>query len=429
MTRRSPSLRTRAALASAAGASVVVLLAAAVVLVLLARDSEDAGVDLTGAAAVTLRTADGSTAPVAGPLLPSVTGVADVAGERYRIRTVPGSLPGSVVSIGLPAEVPAQLAQRRRRLVALVAVGAVLLAAAIAWGLAGRAVAPLRRLAAATHRLGAVPGPPPQLSAPGARESEELAEALTRLLGRVHDEQDRTRRALDSARDFAATARHELRTPLTAMRTDLEVLRDHPGLAGADRDAVLAELLRSHRRLDATLTALGRLAAGEVVDPATRGSVDVVELLRVVAEDARRAHPGLVVDVVATTAVLPGWADGLRIALDTVLDNAVRHGRARRVTIACHHAPGCWTLVVDDDGRGLPPAEREPVLARFTRGSTADGPGSGLGLALVEQQARLHGGVVRLDDSPLGGLRVTIGVGPPTGPAAVPRAAARPAPS
>ncbi len=417
MTGRSPSLRARAALASAAGAAVVVVIAAAVTLVLLAREGDDVGVDLGGTAAVTLRTADWTASAVTGPLLPATSGLADVGGVTYRVRTVAGSAPGSVVSLGLPAQVPAQVTLRRRRAVGLVAIGAVLLAAGVAWLLAGRAVAPLRRLAAATHRLGSPSGPPPRLAAPGSRESEELADALTRLLDRVHDEQDRTRRALDSARVFAAAARHELRTPLTAMRTDLEILRDHPDVGGGDRDAVLAELLRSHQRLDATLTALGRLAAGEVVDPATRGEVDAVELLRVAAEDARRARPGLAVEVVPTVAVVAGWADGLRIALATLVENAVRHGHADRVTLGCHaDGPGGWVLVVDDDGRGLPGAERQAVLARFTRGSTADGPGSGLGLALVAQQAGLHGGAVRLADAPQGGLRVVVGIAPPSPP-------------
>jgi signal transduction histidine kinase len=66
-------------------------------------------------------------------------------------------------------------------------------------------------------------------------------------------------------------------------------------------------------------------------------------------------------------------------------------------------------LLVDDDGRGVPSSEREAVLQRFARGTTAVGAGSGLGLALVQQQAQLHGWSVSLDDSPLGGLRVALG--------------------
>ena len=68
------------------------------------------------------------------------------------------------------------------------------------------------------------------------------------------------------------------------------------------------------------------------------------------------------------------------------------------------------TIVVDDNGRGLPAEEYETVLGRFRRGSTAGAGGSGLGLALVVQQAELHGGDIKLSDGPLGGLRATLTV-------------------
>ncbi len=66
---------------------------------------------------------------------------------------------------------------------------------------------------------------------------------------------------------------------------------------------------------------------------------------------------------------------------------------------------GLIVVRVDDDGAGLPAAEREQVFARFARGSQAVGSGSGLGLALAAQQAELHGGRARLSESPWGGLR------------------------
>jgi nitrogen-specific signal transduction histidine kinase len=69
---------------------------------------------------------------------------------------------------------------------------------------------------------------------------------------------------------------------------------------------------------------------------------------------------------------------------------------------------GVLTIFVDDDGRGLPAEEHETVMGRFSRGSTAAQGGSGLGLALVAQQAELHGGRITLSDSPLGGLRATL---------------------
>jgi two-component system, OmpR family, sensor histidine kinase PrrB len=63
---------------------------------------------------------------------------------------------------------------------------------------------------------------------------------------------------------------------------------------------------------------------------------------------------------------------------------------------------------VEDDGPGIPEAERASVLEPFARGRAAAAPGTGLGLAIVAQQVALHGGGLRLEDSALGGLGVHV---------------------
>ena len=78
--------------------------------------------------------------------------------------------------------------------------------------------------------------------------------------------------------------------------------------------------------------------------------------------------------------------------------------------LEAHRADGMITITVDDNGRGLPVSEHQTVLGRFSRGSTAAPGGSGLGLALVAQQAALHRGSIDLSDSPLGELRATLTV-------------------
>jgi two-component system sensor histidine kinase PrrB len=98
----------------------------------------------------------------------------------------------------------------------------------------------------------------------------------------------------------------------------------------------------------------------------------------------------------------------LRLALDNLLTNAVRHGRARRVDVSVASSDGRTVVTVDDDGPGIPAGERAQVTGRFVRGSSAAPGGSGLGLALVQQQAALHGGNLRLLDSPAGGLRAVL---------------------
>jgi len=72
-----------------------------------------------------------------------------------------------------------------------------------------------------------------------------------------------------------------------------------------------------------------------------------------------------------------------------------------------HRLDRTITIIVEDNGRGLPAEEHQNVLGRFARGSSAAAGGSGLGLALVVQQAALHGGNIELSDSPFG-LRATL---------------------
>jgi signal transduction histidine kinase len=100
----------------------------------------------------------------------------------------------------------------------------------------------------------------------------------------------------------------------------------------------------------------------------------------------------------------------LRLAVDNLVRNAVTHGRATRIVLSARRQGDHMVIVVDDNGRGLPAEEHTAVLERFSRGSTAEIGGSGLGLALVVQQAVLHGGTIELSDGPLGGLRATLTV-------------------
>jgi two-component system, OmpR family, sensor histidine kinase PrrB len=428
--RRSLSLRTRVALASALATTVVVVLVAVLASVLLTREQTERldrslvpgspatfGTFASTRAdlAVTLRAPDGAVRRVSGPELPlSPLGVptsVTVGGVAYRIRTVPGPAPGALVTTGVTEDDTRARVAERQRLVVGLALLAVALAAGLGWLLAGAAVRPMRRLTDRAATLEQATGEP-VVRADGSRESEELAEALTSMLARLHAEQERSTASLHAARDFAAAARHELRTPLTAMRTDLEVLRAHPDLP--ERADVLADVLRAEARVEATLTALGHLAAGDLPDAGGGETVEVTDLLRLAAEDARRTHPDLEVAVDGVDgATVRGSSEGLRMALANAVVNAVRHGGAGRVRLGAHRGPdGGVVLTVDDDGRGLPLAEREQVLGRFVRGSTATSPGSGLGLALVAQQAARHGGTVRLEDAPTGGLRVILDLPP-----------------
>ncbi|HUO40163.1 MAG TPA: HAMP domain-containing sensor histidine kinase, partial [Mycobacterium sp.] len=228
------------------------------------------------------------------------------------------------------------------------------------------------------------------------------------MLARIGNEQQRTKAALESARDFAAVASHELRTPLTAMRTNLEVLSTLD-LPAEQRKEVIGDVMRTQSRIEATLTALERLAQGELSTADDHVPVDITELLDRAAHDAMRIYPDLHVSLVPSpTLLMLGLPAGLRLVIDNAIANAVKHGGATRVQLSAVSSRAGVEIAVDDNGTGVPEDERAVVFERFSRGTTASRSGSGLGLALVAQQAELHGGTASLQASPLGGARLLL---------------------
>jgi signal transduction histidine kinase len=265
----------------------------------------------------------------------------------------------------------------------------------------------LRKLTEHTKQLGKGADEMPPVR--GVREAEDLSEAMSAMLSRLAAAQRATTNSLQAAQDFAANAAHELRTPLTAMRADLDTLRIHD-LPEEERDEVVADLSRAQRRVEGIITALGQLASGQLAQAEDREVIDVTDLLDRVARENMRVSRDVEIDmdVADDLGTVQGWPGGLRLAVDNLVRNAITHGAASRILLAARRHEDAMTIVVDDNGRGLPVEEHETVLGRFSRGSNAAPGGSGLGLALVAQQAVLHGGSIELSDGPLGGLRATL---------------------
>ena len=424
--RRSLSLRTRVAIVSALSAAVVIVaIGAAIAVFLRVNGSEQIDRTLDSVTlAMPADTTPADTVDMAPALpLPAVVSggsteaaVAEdatrtelMAGTAVRVRdvAVPGE-PGAFLALTVPEDPLTQAIRQQQVAVAIAAVVAIAAAGGLGWLLAGRAVRPLRLLADATHDIGDDPGAA-RPSVRGAREAEDLSEAIGHMLDRIAAAQKRTEEALGSARDFAAVSAHELRTPLTSMRTDLEVLSTMR-LTGEQREEILRDLLGTQRQVETTLTDLERLAVGELSDVADHEQLDLAELVDRCVQAAERIHPDLDISVSAPEpVVVRGIPTGLRLVLDNAITNSVRHGGAGRVLVTVRaDADGAAVITVDDDGSGVPEAERASVFARFVRGTGSDSAGSGLGLALVAQQAELHGGTVELVDSPLGGVRLVL---------------------
>ncbi len=328
-----------------------------------------------------------------------------IGGVEYRVRTF--SVGGASIALGAPlAETQRRIAELHWR-VLLICGGVIIGTVVVGWFFSLIMIDPFRLLAQQARAINAQ-SKPEEVQVRGVSEAVEIGEAVEGMLARIGDEQARTEAALEAARDFAAVASHELRTPLTAMRTNLEVLSTLD-LGDEQRKEVIGDTVRTQTRIEATLTALERLAQGELTTAADFVPFDMTELLDRAAHDAERTYPDLRVSLVPSPAVLMvGLPVGLRLVIDNAIANAVKHGGATEVQLAVASSADGVRVTVDDNGSGVPEEEREQVFERFSRGSTASRSGSGLGLALVAQQAELHGGTAALGNSRLGGAQLSL---------------------
>jgi len=286
----------------------------------------------------------------------------------------------------------------------------LLACAGLVYWISGLALRPLGRLREGAARVSSTRDLTARLpAAEGPEEVDDLARSLNAMLGRLERSAAQTEAGLAAARRFTADAGHELRTPLTSLRTNLDTLARNPSLPPPERARVLEELMADEARLTRLLAGLQALARGDAGARGEPARVDLADVADAAVAAARRRHPGLSIALEAGAgACVHGVEEGLRAIADNLLENAARHGGGGRVAVAVHDGGGRVRLLVDDDGPGIPPEERERVLQRFARGAGARAPGSGLGLAIVAQQAALHGGVVRIEDAPLGGTRIAV---------------------
>ena len=273
----------------------------------------------------------------------------------------------------------------------------VLLGVALSsYWLAGRALAPVeairRRVADidGTAELDArVPVPD------GDDEIARLAVTMNQMLSRLEVASERQHR-------FVSDASHELRSPLATIRAAHEISALHTDAADAEtthRD-VLAEL----DRLDHLVGDLLSLARADEHDRAVAGSdVDLDHLLE---QEARRLRSVGRVQVVldAPPVRVTGDPRLLSRALRNLVDNAVRHAGST-VTLRVRADDRRAVLEVEDDGPGVPAADRERVFERFVRldaSRARSSGGAGLGLAIAREIARRHGGELTATDGATG---------------------------
>ena len=282
-------------------------------------------------------------------------------------------------------------------------VGSALLLSGVAVLFMKNQVRAIRRLAGAAEAFGMGRDEGP-IKPEGATEVRQAAVAFNNM-------RERIRRFVAQRTEMLAGISHDLRTPLTRMRLALAML---PRNAEIEEDlAALTQDVEEMERMVAAYLAFARGEGTEQPEP-----TDLVKLVREEAAKARRA--GGMVDVTAPERlVLPLRPDAIRRCLGNLLDNARRH--ARRIAVAVDAVPRAggggrsaaegegtplWAQVtVDDDGPGIPEAERETAFRPFNSGAPG---GTGLGLAIARDIVRAHGGEILLERSPLGGLRARV---------------------
>ncbi|GAA0439826.1 two-component sensor histidine kinase [Acrocarpospora corrugata] len=230
-------------------------------------------------------------------------------------------------------------------------------------------------------------------------EIAELAGVVNGILDRRDEAVHRTAEALETARAFAATAAHELRTPLTSMGANISLL-GYPTLPPEDREEVIRDLAGEQARVERLITMLRQLARGELMNPDSLKEVDLASLSGGAVDEATRRHPhARIVAHLPDTVIVRGWAEGLRMIVDNLLDNAAVHGVGPRGTVRIDltvKQEGAFALLrVADDGPGMPLELHQAAFNRFSR--RVGSPGSGLGLTLIHQQVVLHGGQVRIE--------------------------------
>ena len=253
---------------------------------------------------------------------------------------------------------------------------------------------PIKRLAHASSEYGK--GRIVPYSPGGANEVRAAGTAFLDMRARI-ERQTQARTMMLSG------ISHDLRTPLTRLRLGLSMVED------AEAEPMVRDVEDMERLIEAFLE-YGRADAGDAAE-----LVDLADIVSRVVDDAVRGGQNvtlLPIDPSLDDVSVPLRPLAVRRALENLIGNALRYGGTlAQVSVAL--TDRTFRITVEDNGPGIPADKREEAMRPFTRLDPArnqnTGTGVGLGLAIVADIARLHGGVLRLSESPtLGGLRADI---------------------
>ncbi len=249
---------------------------------------------------------------------------------------------------------------------------------------------PIQRLAQAAEAFGKGHVVPYRLA--GSTEVRAAGKAFLDMRTRIE-------RQVEQRTLMLSGVSHDLRTPLTRMRLELSMLEE-----GEDRAALEQDVTDMERLVDEFLSFARSDALEGEPEP-----VDPADLARRLADNAHRAGQVVELGPLADVGPMPMRPVPVSRAIENLLANANRYGRRARLSVVTGRRD--VRFVVEDDGPGIPAADREQALKPFARLDASRnqnrGPGVGLGLAIADDIARGHGGRLRLGTSAdLGGLKV-----------------------
>ncbi len=256
-------------------------------------------------------------------------------------------------------------------------------------------IRPILRLAEAADEFGKGRPIPQDFRPRGAREVRQAAQAFLEM-------RDRIRHHVEQRTTMLAGVSHDLRTVLTRFKLELALLGDSPEV-----EALRNDVNEMQHMLEDYL-AFAKGDGGEAAAP-----TNVCELLEEVNDET--SHYGTPIEIrmrqQSRDLVLPLKRQAFKRAVGNLVINAVRFGDY--VVIRASADKEWLRIEVDDDGPGIPPAERDNVFRPFYRlgnGRNQDMGNTGLGLAIARDIARSHGGDIALGESSMGGLRATVRV-------------------
>lgn len=326
----------------------------------------------------------------------------DTNGESFRIVAVPLSDDTASYALVLGRPLGPTTSILQILAISLLSFGllAVAVSGVVGWMIARSGLEPLQRLTRAVARVTETD----QLEAielSGMDELTELTRSFNAMMSTLANSRDRQRRLI-------ADAGHELRTPLTSMRTNVELLvaDERAGmLPPGARGEILRDIAGQLGEFTTLVGDLVHLSREDTVQPHPE-PIDLREVLDNALARAKRRGPGLAFDVEAEPFYLVGEPDSLERAITNLLDNAVKFSPAGgRIEVRLIGD----RLRISDEGPGIAEEDLPHVFDRFYRSSQArTTPGSGLGLSIVAQTIKAHGGWVKVGRSAMGGAEFTV---------------------